>query len=90
MLKQKPSQRIKRRYLLLKAKNKEDVEKVILDYVGILGWARASPFFAGTKKEGIVFAIDRKMVDEIRAAFELSKEDIKIIKVSGTLKGLDK
>lgn len=90
MLKQKPSQRTKRRYLLLKAKDKEGVEKVILDYVGILGWARASPFFVPAKKGTIVLAIDRKMINEIRASFEICKEDIKVLRVSGTLKGLGK
>ena len=82
--------RIRRRYLLIEAKNKEEVEKVIIDYIGILGWAKAVPFFVETKKEGIVLAVERKSLNDVRAAFELCKENIKVIRVSGTLKGLDK
>lgn len=90
MLKLKPSVRIKRRYLLLKAESKSVVEKTMLDYIGILGYAKASPFFVENGGEKIVLSVDRKMVDDVRAAFELSKEKIKVVKVSGTLKGLGK
>ncbi len=84
----KPSAKIKRRYLLLEAENKVQVEKTILDYIGILGWAEAKPFFAEGKK--LILAIDRKSLEKIRAAFEISSSKIKILKVSGTLKGLTK
>jgi RNase P/RNase MRP subunit POP5 len=85
--KQKPSAKIHRRYLLLDARSKKQVERVILDYVGILGWARAAPLFIERTKK-LVLAVDRKEITNIRAAFEISKEKIKILKVSGTLKGL--
>lgn len=87
-LKLKPSARINRRYLLLNAKNKEIVEKVVLDYVGILGWAKAAPFFVSQENSKIIFAIDRKSLENVRAAFEMSEEKIKVLKVSGTLAGL--
>ena len=86
-LKLKPSARINRRYLLLKAKNKETIEKVILEYIGILGWAKAAPFFVLEGNE-IVLAIERKSLSDVRAAFEMTKEDIKVVRVSGTIKGL--
>ncbi len=89
MLKLKPSMKIHRRYLLLSAQNKDQVEKVILDYVGILGWAKAKPFFV-LQKGKIILAIDRAAINDIRASFEISKENIKVIRVSGTLKGLGK
>lgn len=90
-LKLKKSLRAKRRYLLLEARHRNDVEKVILDYVGILGWARAAPEFPNLfkyKTDKIVLAVERKSLTEIRAAFEISNSEIKVLKVSGTLKGL--
>ena len=82
----KPSARMNRRYLLIKGK-KEDIEKTILDYIGILGWAKAVPEFVRDEK-GIVLAVTRESLTNIRAAFEISKTGIEIIRVSGTLKGL--
>ena len=91
-LKTKSSARLKKRYLLLHAENKDIIEKVILDYIGILGWARASPLFVDTFKPlergKLVLAIDRKELENVRAAIELSKQPIKILKVSGTLNGV--
>ena len=87
-----PSARTKRVYILLEAKSRSDVEKAVLDYIGILGWAKASPVFVdGGKKEGrMVLAIDRKEIVDVRAAFEASPLKIKTIKASGTIKGLSK
>ena len=87
-----PSARTKRRYLLVAGGSREEIEKIILDYSGALGWARALPLFIeGGKKEGkVVLSVERKEVDNIRAAFELSGKNIKIVKVSGTLKSLEK
>jgi len=87
-LKVKPSAKIRRRYLLLEAKSKKEVEQVILDYIGILGWAKAAPLFPTTKSKNIVLAIDRKAITNIRAALEISDAKIKLLRVSGTLKGL--
>ena len=86
-LKLRPSARIKRRYLLIEGK-KDEVERAILDYIGILGWAKAAPFFVKNDKDKVILAVDRKSIVEIRAAFELCKERIKVLRVSGTLKGL--
>jgi len=80
----KKSMRDRKRYLLLENASKKDVEKAILDYIGILGWAKASPVFV---KSGIL-AVNRQQLEEIKASFELAK--IKIKKISGTLKGLGK
>ena len=88
-LKLKPSSRINRRYLFIEG-SKEDIEKAILDYIGILGWAEASPMFVKSEEDLIILAIDRKSINDIRAAFELCKNNIKVLKVSGTLKGIKK
>ena len=91
-LKIKSSARIKKRYLLIEAHKKEDIEKSILDYLGILGFAKAAPVFVEPfnkiNSNNFILSVDRKELSNIRAAFELSHDKIKIIRVSGTLKGL--
>lgn len=68
------------------------MEKAVLDYVGILGFAKANPIFvkkvAGKGK--LVLAINRSELDKIRASFAISADIITVLKVSGTLKGLSK
>lgn len=87
-LKSASSEKIKRRYLLVRG-SKEDIEKAILDYIGILGWAKASPVFVEMKgNEKIVLSVDRKQLDNVRAALEVSEKKIGILRVSGTIKGL--
>jgi RNase P/RNase MRP subunit POP5 len=89
-LKTKPSSRLNRRYLLIEAKSKQEVESTILDYIGILGWAKAVPLFIKNENNQLILAIERKELTNIRAAFEASDKKIKLLKVSGTLKGLNK
>ena len=89
-LKIKPSARINRRYLLIESSGRNDIESVILDYLGILGWAKAAPIFVRGKSNRFILAVERKELSNIRAAFELSDKPIKVIKVSGTLRGLEK
>ena len=91
-LKIKPSAKIKRRYVLLDADSKEEVEKAVLDYIGILGWTKAGIVFVKIKNkynDKIVLSVDRKEIDDIRAAFELCDFKIKVLRVSGTLRGLE-
>lgn len=85
----KPSAKTKRRYLLIQA-SKQEIEKAILDYLGILGWAKSLPQFVKTKSKNTVLAVETKSLSNVRAAFEISPEKIKVLKVSGTLKGLAK
>ena len=81
-LKLKPSARINRRYLLIEGK-RENIERAILDYVGILGYSRAGVMFVGK-----ILAVNRKEVDKVKAGLLLA--GIKVKRVSGTLKGLRK
>lgn len=86
----KPSMKVKRRYILL-AGSKGEVEKTVLDYIGILGWAKAGCVFVEWKNKGeVVLAVDRKEIDNVRAGIEVSDSSIRILRVSGTLKGLEK
>ena len=89
-LKTMASAKIKRRYISLEA-SKEDVEKAILDYIGILGWARASLVWVDVKNSEHgkrVLSVAREELMNVRAAFEASPAKIKVLRVSGTLKGL--
>ncbi len=89
MLKQKSSARVNNRYFLIRGK-KEEIEKAILDYIGILGWARAAPRFIKTDGEKIILVIDRNEINDVRAAFVLCADKIEVLRVSGTLRGLEK
>ena len=86
----KPSHREKKRYLLVECKDatKEKIEKAILDYIGILGFAKASPQLIKKTSKGLILAINRKSLNEIRASLLLSGKKIAIKRVSGTLKSL--
>lgn len=81
--------RLKRRYLLIKS-SKENVERAILDYIGILGWAKANPVFVKQDREECVLAVTRESINDIRASFAVDAGDIEVLRVSGTLKGLEK
>jgi RNase P/RNase MRP subunit POP5 len=85
-LKLKASARDNRRYLLLGERDRENIEKAILDYIGILGFSRASPMFVKRVSSGSVVAIRRESMEEVRACFALA--GIGVLRVSGTLKGL--
>ena len=86
-LKLKPSQRDNRRYFLVK-KTSKDIEKIILEYLGILGSAKANYMEVKNLSDKIVGSVDRKSLDDVRSALALS--GISIEKVSGTIKGLEK
>ena len=91
ILKIKPSARDKRRYFLVRASNAQ-VERAILEYVGILGFGKAAyRHVAGdrTRVTGrIVGSCVVKSLNDVRAA--LAFAGIRIEKVSGTLKGLER
>jgi RNase P/RNase MRP subunit POP5 len=82
-LKLKPSQRSKKRYFIAKA-SFEEIEKAILEYLGILGAAKANLI----KVSQNIFCCNRESLNEVRASLALA--GIKIEKVSGTIKGLGK
>lgn len=83
VIKLKASLRESRRYILLEGK-KESIEKAILDYVGILGWGKAVPIWV---KNGVLSVL-RSEITNILGAFAIYEDKIKVLKVSGTLKGL--
>ncbi len=90
-MKVKSSARARKIYLLIEAKSRADIEKAILDYIGILGWAKASPIFVeGGRGEGrIILAVERGEINNVRAAFEASPSKINVLRASGTIKGAE-
>ena len=86
----KPSHREKKRYLLIKGKdaNQKNIEEVILEFVGVLGWAEASPQVVKSEKNSIILTINRKSLEKIRTSFIMSKKDLQIVKVSGAIGNL--
>ncbi len=91
-LKLRPSGSARKVYLLIEANKREHIERAIVDYIGMLGWAKASPLFVepSGKKGRFILAIERSEMTSVRAAFEASDSEIKITRISGTLKGLGK
>ncbi len=84
----KPSHRERKRYLLIKGKDadKKTIEEVILEFIGVLGYAKSSPQFISQKP--LILAVNRKSLNLIRASFVSSDKDVQITRVSGSIKGL--
>lgn len=87
----KPSHREKKRYLLIKGKNanKKDIDDAILEYIGILGYASASPKIIKSEGNNVILSVNRQAVDKVRASFVLCGKDIKIERVSGSVKKVE-
>ena len=84
-----PSQKENKRYLLLKGKNlKENVEMAIYEFIGILGMSKSNLAWIKTRKEEAIISINRESLNHVRASFASSKCNIRVERVSGTLKGL--
>jgi len=85
----KPSMREKKRYLLIKGKNpKENIEKAIKDFIGVLGMSKLGLGWIKAEKDQAIISINREMVDNIRASLVVWPEKMTVERVSGTLKGL--
>lgn len=84
-LKLKAAQRDNRRYLLIKCENQK-IERAILDYLGVLGFAKSAYMKVSEKNNQTIGAVLRESLNDVRAALALA--GISVIKVSGTLKGL--
>ncbi len=83
----KPSMRENKRYLLVEGEV-ADVEKAILDFIGVLGMSKAGLGWIKKGKNSAVIAVNRGSVNHVRASFAVWPEKIEVKKVSGTLKSL--
>jgi RNase P/RNase MRP subunit POP5 len=86
----KPSHREHKRYLLLSGKdaNKKEIDESILKFIGILGYAKASPQIIKNEGNKLVLAVNRKELDKIKSSFILSGKDIRVENVSGIIHNL--
>lgn len=88
----KPSHREHKRYIFIEGKDatKQEIEEAILKFIGVLGFAKASPQIIKSEKNpsALILSINRQELEKIRASFILSGKDIKIKKISGILNKL--
>lgn len=83
----KPSMKENKRYLLVTGKT-GDIEKAILDFIGILGMSKTGLSWIKRNKDSSVICVNREAVDGVRASLAVWPEKIEVKKISGTLKGL--
>ena len=87
----KPSMKENKRYLLVHGKDlKKNVEKAILEFIGVLGMSKAGLSFIKSSGNSAVICVNREAVDSVRASLVAFHEKMEVLKVSGTLKGLGK
>ena len=72
----KPSHREKKRYLLIKGKDieKKILDEAILEFIGVLGYAEASPQIIKSSEGKIILSINRRSLDKVRASFLIKVE----------------
>ena len=83
----RPTLREKKRYLFVKG-NPNEIEKAVLDFIGVLGMSKSALAFIKKERDSAVVSINREMLNEIRASLAVSPEKLEVLRVSGTLKGL--
>lgn len=85
----KPSMRENKRYLMVEGKNLDvNIEKAILDFMGILGMSKAGLSLVKRQNSSAIISVNREALNSIRASLAVFPEKISVKKVSGTLKGL--
>jgi len=94
----KPTMRENKRYLLVNGDSlsKDKIEKAILEFIGVNGMSKTGLEFIKEKenenknksKEKMIIAVNREMIDLIRASLCVYKDEMGVERVSGTLKGL--
>jgi RNase P/RNase MRP subunit POP5 len=85
----KPTMRENKRYLLVRGKI-GDIEKSILDFIGVLGMSKTGLGWIKRGKDSAVISVNRESLNHVRASFAAWPEKIMVVRVSGTLKGLGK
>jgi RNase P/RNase MRP subunit POP5 len=88
-----PSHKENKRYLIVIGDNlKENIEKAIIEFSGKLGMSKCGLSFisSDSKNNSAIICINREAVDLVRASFAVFYEKIEVLKVSGTLKGLNR
>lgn len=87
----KPSLKENKRYLFIRGKNlKQNIEKAILEFVGVLGMSKCGLSWIKSNSNSAVICVNREAVDFVKASLVIWPEKIIVEKVSGTVKGLSK
>jgi len=85
----KPSMREKKRYFFVRGKNlKNNVEKAILEFIGILGMSKTGLRWIKSDDNSAIISVNREAVNYVRASLCVYPEKIEVLKISGTIKGL--
>ena len=85
----KPTMREKKRYLLVRG-NPENIEKAILDFIGVLGMSKTGLMWIKREKDSAIISINRESLNEVRGSLCVWPEKLSVERVSGTLRGLRK
>ncbi|MBU2104437.1 MAG: Rpp14/Pop5 family protein [Nanoarchaeota archaeon] len=83
----KPTMKENKRYLLVRGKVK-DIEKAILDFIGILGMSKTGLSWIKSDSDSAIICVNRESVNSVRASLVIWPEKMEVLKVSGTLRGL--
>ena len=85
----KPSMRENKRYLLVTGENlNENIEKAILQFIGVLGMSKIGLGWIKKDKIRAIISVNRESVNYVRASFAVYPDKISVEKNSGTMKGL--
>lgn len=87
-LKLRPSSRDKRRYLTIAEKSNTKIEQAILEYIGVLGFAKSAYLKVKSTPNKTIGSCLTEELNNVHAALTLA--GIKVEKVSNTIKGLNK
>jgi len=86
-----PSHKENKRYLLVRGKElKKNIEKAILEFVGVLGLSKCGLSFIKSENDSAIISVNRESVDSVRASLAVFPEKMEVLKISGTLRGLGK
>lgn len=78
-----------KRYLLIRGQNlTNNVEKAVLDFIGIFGMSKTGLKFIKSNQNSAIIAVNREMLDSVRACLCVFPEKISVERVSGTLRGI--
>ena len=85
----KPSMREKKRYLLVSGKElRKNLEKAILDFIGVLGFSKIGLEWIKGDDNSAIISVNRETVDAVKASLCVWSKEMEVKMVSGTLKGL--
>lgn len=85
----KPTMRENKRYLLIEGNDlRRNVEKAILDFIGVWGFSKVALEWIKEDKNSAVVSVNREMLDSVRAAICIWPKKMEVKRVSGTLRSI--